>query len=93
MVNVSANSVTIGGKQIFSCIVMSDFLTALAGLQMSPSCSAGKLWVSSYAAAPTPQTVLHKMSSLQCCHSTNESLPAASSPANGAAAALPAAQP
>lgn len=81
MVNVTANSVTIGGKQIFSCIVMSDFLTALAGLQMSPSCSACNLWDSSYTAATTRQTVLHKMSSPQCCLSTNETLPAASSPA------------
>jgi hypothetical protein len=32
MVHVSGNSVKIGGAQIFSCIVMSDFLTALAGL-------------------------------------------------------------
>jgi hypothetical protein len=31
MVHVASNSVKIGGAQIFSCIVMSEFLTALAG--------------------------------------------------------------
>lgn len=33
MVHVTSNSVKIGGAQIFSCIVMGDFLTALAGVQ------------------------------------------------------------
>ena len=31
MVHVDGNAVKIGGAQIYSCIVMSDFLTALAG--------------------------------------------------------------
>jgi TPP-dependent 2-oxoacid decarboxylase len=35
MVHVASNSVKIGGAQIFSCIVMSEFLTALAGLRTS----------------------------------------------------------
>jgi hypothetical protein len=33
MVHVTGNSVKIGGAQIFSCIVMADFLIALAGGQ------------------------------------------------------------
>lgn len=35
MVHVASNSVKIGGAQIFSCIVMSEFLTALAGLPLN----------------------------------------------------------
>lgn len=35
MVHVASNSVKIGGAQIFSCIVMSEFLTALAGAPLN----------------------------------------------------------
>ena len=45
MVHVAGNSVKIGGARIFSCIVMSEFLTALAGLRTSN-------WVTSATAAP-----------------------------------------